>query len=132
MLAHCNPQHRTIPLCVFPLLSQSDALLEAFARQVYDTPWFYRGSLLGPCRAPPLPPTPAPASGPAPPPGEARLVSQLSHMETLFSQQCGAAPRQLLAVSGNENFLALAKARGYLTCRYRPKDALYGQVRVRV
>lgn len=106
---------RTIPLCCFPLSSQTDALLKTFLSQVHETPWFYLGSVA------------TATTAPAPTIDGSILAAQFVEMENKFISN-GISPKQLLVVSSNEQFLALSKSRGFLTCRYRPLDSLYGQV----
>lgn len=109
---------RTIPLCCFPLFSHTTALLTTFLSQVHETPWFYVGSVVGTV----VPPVPVPANKDGSP-----LLAQFVEMEAKFSSN-GIPPKQILVVSSNESFLSLSKSRGFLTCRYRPLDSLYGQV----
>jgi len=97
---------RTMNVCVLGLPTQTQGLLNALVEQTPETPWLYTGKVSG------------------------EPSSELQRAEKKFAAKAAGViePRHLLFISSDDTYLGLAKERGFMTCRYRPKDGLYGQV----
>lgn len=97
---------RTMSVAVLGLARQTQALLNTLVAQTPETPWLYTGNVSG------------------------EPTSELQRAEKKFVAKAAGfiEPRNLLMISSCDTYLGLAKERGFMTCRFRPKDGLYGQV----
>ena len=105
---------RTLCLAVLPLQTQTPTLLQTLLAQTNDVPWLFVGTCYSAGRS-------------SSPDAEAHVAADIVLAETGFSQTSAGSivPKQIVLVSGDESALAHAKARGIMTCRFRPPNAPY-------